>query len=126
VVYPPSASNLGPFNCAGNPGNCPDHAGLFAAMAVGAYPAVYGLDPLLVPGHDHLVAVPAGGGDFNVAWQVIPVFFTGTGPVTHITTEAALETAVTAGSVVEGDPVVTFHCSVVSEASYLVGTPVGG
>ena len=126
VVYPPSAAGLGPFNCEGNPGNCPDHDGLFAGMAVGAYPAVYGTDPTLVPGHDHLVAVPAGHGDFNVAWQVIPVFFTGTGPVTHITTESALEAAARAGTVVEGPPVVTFHCSVVSAASYWVGTAIGG
>ncbi len=125
VVYPASAADLGPFNCAGNPGNCPDHSGLFAGMATALYPAVYGTDPLLVPGHDHLVAGPASGGDFNVAWVVIPVFFTGAGPVTHITTEKALEDAVDAGIVVERDPVVTFHCSVVSAASYLLGTPVG-
>jgi hypothetical protein len=125
VVYPPSASNLGPFNCAGDPGNCPDHSGLFANMATALYPAVYGTDPTAVPGHDHLVAAPASGGDFNVAWQVIPVLFTGTGPVTHITTEAALEAAGDAGYVVEEPPVVTFTCAVVSEASYLVGTPVG-
>lgn len=126
VVYPPSASAFGPFNCAGNPGNCPDHDAPFANLAVATYPGVYGNNPALVPGHDHLVAVPGGHGDFNIAWQVIPVLFTGSGPVTHITTEAALEAAVGAGSVVEKAPVVTFHCSVVSAASYLLGTPVGG
>jgi hypothetical protein len=126
VVYPPSAADLGPFNCAGVPGNCPDHSGIFAGMATTLFPAVYGTDPAAVPGHDHLVAGPASHGDFNVAWQVIPVLFTGTGPVTHITTELALEAAVHAGTVVEEDPVVTFHCSVVPAAEYLLGSAVGG
>lgn len=125
VVYPASASNLGPFNCTGVPGNCPDHSAPFAGMATSLFPAVYGTNPLLVPGHDHLVAGPASHGDFNVAWQVIPVLFTGAGPITHITTEAALEDAVAAGTVEEEAPVVTFHCSVVSARSYWVGTPVG-
>ena len=125
VVYPASAADLGPFNCAGNPGNCPDHDWIFAGMATTLFPAVYGTNPLLVPGHDHLVAGPASGGDFNVAWQVIPVLFTGNGPVTHITTEAALEAAKDAGIVEEEAPVVTFHCSVVSAVPYWLGTPVG-
>jgi hypothetical protein len=87
-------------------------------------PSVYGTDPAAVPGHDHLVATPASGGDFNVAWEVIEVLFTNKAAAnTHLTTEAAIDAAVARGDAIEVDLGFAFHCSVVSAAAYEKGTP---
>jgi hypothetical protein len=87
-------------------------------------PGVYGSNPFLLPGHDHLVD-PPGGQDFNVAWEVIEVLFTNNAHITHLTTEAAIDAAVAAGNAREVDLGFAFHCAVVSAAAYQHGTPIG-
>jgi len=123
VEYPPG-STVGTLNCMGVPGNCPDHDAEVAGAATSIMPSVYGTDPAAVPGHDHLVATPASGGDFNVAWEVIEVLFTNKAAAnTHLTTEAAIDAAVARGDAIEVDLGFAFHCSVVSAAAYQKGTP---
>lgn len=125
VEYPPG-STVGTMNCMGVPGNCPDHDGEVATVATTMMPSVYGTDPTAVPGHDHLVAPPASGGDFNVAWEVIEILFTNTAAAnTRLTTEAAVDDAITRGDAIEVDLGFAFHCSVVPARVYLNGTPVG-
>lgn len=125
VEYPPG-STVGTMNCMGVPGNCPDHAGEVATAATQIKPSVYGTDPTAVPGHDHLVAPPAGGGDFNVAWEVVEVLFTNKAAGnTRLTTEAAIDAAVARGDAIEVDLGFAFHCSVVPATVYQRGTPVG-
>lgn len=124
VVYPPGTA--GTFNCMrANPGNCPDHAFNIAFAATQIMGPVYGADPYAIPGHDHLVSVPAGHGDFNVAWHVYLELFTPDAPVSHITTEDQLDAAKASGHVIQVDSGIEFLCAVVSQASYLVGTPIG-
>ena len=123
VEYPPGTT-VGTLNCMGVPGNCPDHDAEVAGAATSIMPKVYGTDPTLVPGHDHLVATPASGGDFNVAWEVIEVLFTNKAAGnTHLTTEAQIDAAVARGDAIEVDLGFAFHCSVVSAATYAQGTP---
>jgi hypothetical protein len=107
----------------GAPGNCPDHAGVIAGVATSVMPDVYGTDPALVPGHDHLVGMPHTG-DFNVPWHVYVELFTSTAAVTHITTLGQLQAAWTSGAVRQLDSGITFACAVVSEKAYLAGKPV--
>ncbi len=121
IVYPPGTP--GTFNCMGAPGNCPDHGGAIAGVATSVMPAVYGANPSAVPGHDHLVGMPHTG-DFNVPWHVYVELFTSSSAVTHITTLAELQAAWASGGVRELDSGITFVCSVVSEHTYLGGTPV--
>lgn len=124
VEYPPG-STVGTLNCMGVPGNCPDHDGLVAGVATSMMPDVYGTDPTLVPGHDHIVD-PPGAPDFNVAWEVVEVLFTSTAAAnTHLTTDTAIEAAVDAGDAVEVDLGFAFHCAVISGAAYNRGTPIG-
>lgn len=123
VEYPPGTT-VGTLNCMGVPGNCPDHDADVAGAATKIMPSVYGTDPTVVPGHDHLVATPASGGDFNVAWEVIEVLFTNKAAGnTHITTEAQIDAAVARGDAITVDLGFAFHCSVVSAAAYAQGTP---
>lgn len=123
VEYPPG-STVGTLNCMGVPGNCPDHDGEVAAAATSIMPSVYGTDPTVVPGHDHLVATPASGGDFNIAWEVFEVLFTSKAAANnHLTTEAAIDAAVAHGDAIVVDLGFAFHCSVVSNAAYSTGTP---
>jgi hypothetical protein len=125
VEYPPGTT-VGTMNCMGVPGNCPDHDLDVAAAATSIMPSVYGTDPTAVPGHDHLVATPGSGGDFNVAWEVIEVLFTNTAAAnTRLTTEAAIDAAVARGDAIEVDLGFAFHCSVVPARVYYNGTPVG-
>jgi hypothetical protein len=125
VEYPPG-STVGIMNCMGVPGNCPDHDGEVAGAATSIMPSVYGTDPTAVPGHDHLVAPPASGGDFNVAWEVVEVLFTNKAAAnTRLTTESAIEDAVDRGDAIEVDLGFAFNCSVVPAAVYLRGKPVG-
>jgi hypothetical protein len=133
VAYPQgSAVATGQaLNCEGVPGNCPDHDGLIAQVATSAEPGVYGSDPAAVPGHDHLLAPPAGHGDFNVAWEVIEVVFTDQGAGdgatdTHLTTETQIEDAVDRGDAIEMDLGISFDCAVVSGSVYAHGTPIAG
>ena len=122
VEYPPG-SNVGTLNCMGVPGNCPDHDGEVAGAAVQIMPGVYGNDPTVVPGHDHLVATPASGGDFNVAWEVVEVLFTDKAAVRHVTTEAQIDSLEAAHKAIEVDLGFALHWSVVSAAAYARGTP---
>ncbi len=123
VEYPPSAEPaVGTLNCMGVPGNCPDHDGIVAGVATGAMPSVYGTDPTLIPGHDHLVAPPAAGGDFNIAWNVIEVLFTNNAAANnHLTTLAAINSAVGSHNAIEINLGFAFHCSVVPAAAYNAG-----
>ncbi|HEX6965557.1 MAG TPA: hypothetical protein VF166_07135 [Gemmatimonadaceae bacterium] len=124
IEYPPG-SDVGTLNCEGVPGNCPDHDGLVAGVATRTEPSVYGTDSTLVPGHDHLIAPPGSGGDFNVAWQVIEVLFTSKAAAnTHITTEAQLDAAIASGDVTT-IPLFTFTCAVVPATVYNRATPIG-
>jgi hypothetical protein len=125
VEYPPG-NTVGTLNCMGVPGNCPDHDGIVAGVATQIMPSVYGTNAAAVPGHDHLVATPASGGDFNVAWHVYEVLFTSkTAANTHLTTKSALDAAVAAGKAIIVDLGFAFHCSVVPSTVYWNGTPVG-
>lgn len=124
VEYPPG-STVGTLNCMGVPGNCPDHDGIVAGVATGAMPGVYGTDPSLVPGHDHIVD-PQGAPDFNVAWEVIEVLFTNKAAAnTHLTTDAAIDDAVKAGNAIEIDLGFAFHCSIAPQTLFAKGTPIG-
>ena len=120
IVYPPGTP--GTFNCMGAPGNCPDHGGVIAGVATAVRPDVYGTDPSLVPGHDHLVGMPRTG-DFNVPWHVYVELFKPGATVTHITTLAELEFAWSSGAIQELDTGITFACSVVSRSAYMAGHP---
>lgn len=127
VVYPPGTD--GTFNCMGVPGNCPDHDGTIAGVATGREPSVYGTDPNVVPGHDHLVGVAKTGGDFNTPWHVYVELFTPGATVTHITTLAQLQTAWESGAILQTssglgiDTGITFVCAEVSASAYWNGAP---
>lgn len=131
VEYPEGsmAADGGHFNCEGVPGNCPDHAGLVAQVAVDNVPLVYGDDASVIPGHDH-VADPPGKPDFNIAWEVVEVLFTKQGlddgaSDVRLTTDAQIEAAVEAGDAMEIDLGFAFNCNVVPAALYWRGAPVG-
>lgn len=120
------------------PTNC-DHANVlpFPSPDYGALP---GTDPActdfnggqpcaLVKGHDHLVGAANTHGDFNVAWTVHPVVFTHQAFLdgminTRITTLTQLMAEQASGDVVIAPEIVTFNCSIVSERTYELGTPV--
>jgi hypothetical protein len=125
VEYPPGYQ--GTLNCMGVPGNCPDHDGEVAGFATATRPSVYGTDPTLVPGHDH-VADPPGAPDWNVAWEVVEVLWTqkavDEGAITHLTTDEAISTAVANGYAKEFDLGFAFNCSSVPATTYWRGTPV--
>ena len=107
----------------GVPGNCPDHDGIVAGVATQVMPGVYGGDPTAVPGHDHLVATPSSGGDFNVAWEVYEVLFTNAAAASsHLVTLSQIQAAQANGDVVVIDLGFAFHCSVVSAAVYAHGS----
>lgn len=130
VEYPGSSTAIGAGhpNCEGVPGNCPDHDGLLAGVAVDNMSSVYGADPTKVLGHDH-IGDPPGKPDFNVAWEVVEVLFTdqavSDGAVnTRLTTDTQIDAAVQAGDAIEIDLGFAFNCSVVPESLYWRGTPV--
>jgi hypothetical protein len=125
LVEYPAGSNMGTLNCMGIPGNCPDHDLEVATAATQIMPNVYGNDPTVLPGHDHLVAAPASGGDFNVAWEVVEVLFTNKAAVKHLTTEQEIDDAVKKGDAITVDLGFAFNCSVVPAATYWKGTPAG-
>lgn len=82
-----------------------------------------------VKGHDHLVGVAKTKGDFNVAWHVEFVVFTSKaftdGNInTRITTLNQINALVASKDVVIIDTPVTFNCSITSERTYELGTPV--
>jgi len=122
IVYPAGTSGI--FNCMGVPGNCPDHGGAIAGLASAQMPSVYPV-ATEVPGHDHLVGVAKTGGDFNAAWHVYVELFTSDAAVHHITTLDDLNATKSSGGLKEVDTGIVFLCTIVSESSYLAGTPVG-
>jgi hypothetical protein len=135
-VYP-TGSSVGTLVCQDVPQeNCPDH-GPAVAGAAQAISAVLGFGNVYaggVIGHDHLMAGPGSGGDFNVAWVPTLVLFTSkTAANQHLITLAQVEAAVGSGQAVEipldgtnGTPNLTFHCSVVPAAVYARGAPFLG
>ena len=130
-VYPAGATIGATLNCQDVPvENCPDHGPKVAAAAAAIDPLVYGGG---VIGHDHLMAGPGSGGDFNVAWVPTLVLFAPGAAITHITTLTQLTGLINSGAVftvpldgTNGTPNLTFHCSVVSAAVYAHGTPFLG
>ena len=82
-----------------------------------------------VLGHDHIVD-PPGKPDFNIAWEVIEVVFTPKGVADgavnrRLTTDTAIDAAVTAGDAITIDLGFAFNCNVVPATTYWNGTPVG-
>ena len=123
IVYPNSAAeSVGTMNCAHEGGdNCPDHGPGIAGLAQSVVPSVYGDG---VWGHDHIMDGP-GGSDFNVAWHVVVVLFTNSAAAkTHITTEDQLDAALDAGDALTVDTDITFHCNLVSGATYSRANPL--
>lgn len=125
VMYPTSAAtSVGTVNCQHQPmDNCPDHGPLLAGLAQFFARDVYGAG---VWGHDHLLAAPASGGDFNIDWLPTLVLFTSSAAAkTHITTLDQLQSVESSGGAFEIPlPPGIFHCSVVPAAAYNSGTPV--
>lgn len=127
-VYP-AGSGVGTLLCMGVPGNCPDHDGIIAgaAQAISAelgFGLVYAGGVL---GHDHLIAPPASGGDFNIAWEPVLVLFTNSSAADteHLVTLAQIQAAEASGDVVLVPlPFATFHCSVVPAVVYQRGAPM--
>ncbi len=123
-VYPLSTSVVGPLQCTHLPAdNCPDHGPGIAGAAAAIVPTVYSAGVL---GHDHMMAPPGSGGDFNIAWEPILVLFTKPEFAnTRLTTLAQINTAVSSGQAIEvPDPLHTFHCEVVPANIYAQSTPV--
>ena len=142
-VYPvgSTATPRSTLNCQHLPENCPDHGPAVAHLAQVFEHTVYGTPnngATGVIGHDHLMAGPGSGGDFNVAWVPTLVLFTNSAAAnTHITTLTKLNEMFANGDVIEvpldgtpfeGVPLPnrTFHCSVVSAAVYAHGDPFTG
>ncbi len=130
-VYP-TGSTVGTLLCQDVPQeNCPDHGPGVAGLAQAIMPSVYSGG---VIGHDHLMAGPGSGGDFNVAWVPTLVLFTSTDAANQqLITLAQVNAAVAAKLAIlvpldgtNGTPNLTFHCSVVSAAVYARGTPFLG
>ena len=115
LVFYPGTSTVPASSLSCSPTNC-DHANSFPP---------YGDAGL--KGHDHLVGLPKTG-DWNVAWDVYPVFFTPQGFAdgainTRILTETQMDAAVAAGDLFEAPtPVFAFQCARTSVVTYLRGT----
>jgi hypothetical protein len=124
VVYPKgSLDNSVTLNCLDFPSeNCPDHGPAVAQGAAAFDPAVYGPpDGSGVLGHDHLIAVPGGHGDFNVAWVPTLVLFKPGVPITHIKLLSQINTTdfiIVPLDGNHGPPNATFHCAVVPASIY--------
>lgn len=135
-VYP-TGSTVGTLVCQDVPQeNCPDH-GPAVAGAAQAFSAALGFGSVYaggVIGHDHLMAGPGSGGDFNIAWvPTLVLFKTSAAANEHLITLAQVQAAVGSGQAVaipldgtNGTPNLTFHCSVVSAAVYERGAPFVG
>jgi hypothetical protein len=135
-VYPAGAS-VPTLNCQDVPvENCPDHGPAVAGAAQAIEQSIFGNQSVYadgVIGHDHLMAGPGSGGDFNVAWVPTLVLFTPGATITHITTLTQLTGLIQSHAVftvpldgTNGTPNLTFHCSVVSAAVYAHGVPFLG
>ena len=133
----PVTSSVSAFDLNCQPANC-DHVNVLPFPSVD-YGVLAGTDSAckdfnggnpcsLVKGHDHLIGV-APTGDFNVAWHVELVVFThqafADGKInTRITTLSQITALQQSGDVVIIDTPVTFNCSITSERTYELGTPV--
>jgi hypothetical protein len=126
-VYP-VGSTVGTLNCQDVPQeNCPDHGPAVAGAAMVIMPTVYSGG---VIGHDHLMAGPGSGGDFNIAWVPTLVLFTSKSAANqHLILLSDVNTAVADHQAIlvpldgtNGTPNLTFHCSVVPAAVYARGT----
>jgi hypothetical protein len=118
--------------------NCPDHGPAVAAavQAIASHFTAPFTDVYAggVAGHDHLLAPPGGGGDFNIAWVPTLVIFTNaTAANVHVTTLAEITAAVNDHTAIlvplngsNGTPNRTFHCSFVPASVYNNGTPFAG
>jgi hypothetical protein len=128
-VYPVSAAaSVGTLQCPHVPADtCPDHGPPIALGAAAAVPAVYGpANGSGVLGHDHLLAPPGSGGDFNIAWEPVLVLFTSAAAAnTRLTTLAQINAAVSSHQAfLVPLPQLTFHCEVVPATVYALATPV--
>jgi len=130
-VYPAGVSFADSLQCAHMPkDNCPDHGPPIAALAASMFPKIYGpADGSGVAGHDHLMAPPGSGGNFNIAWEPIFVLFTNAATMntvnTRLTTLDQIIAVVNSGQAKEIPlPQLTFHCEVVPEIVYTNSTPV--
>ncbi len=120
LVEYPAGSTVGTLNCMGVPGNCPDHDGEVAAVAMQANATLYGGGVL---GHDHVVDSPGPGNDFNVAWHVVEIVFTNAPAANqHLTTEAQINAAIQRGDAFKVDLGFAFNCSIVPATTYWQGT----
>jgi hypothetical protein len=87
-----------------------------------------------IKGHDHLVGMASTHGDFNIAWDVVLVFFTAQGvadgainhrilTLTELNAAVARHDAFTAPLMTPSGQF-SFNCSITSEATYVKGTPL--
>jgi hypothetical protein len=131
-VYPTGSTVPDNFtlNCLNVPmETCPDHGAAVAGAAEAIMGSILGANSPYangVIGHDHLMAGPGSGGDFNVAWVPTLVLFTNMAAAnTHITLLSQITAMKASGDVItvpldgtNGTPNLTFHCSVVSASAY--------
>ncbi len=135
-VYPVSSfASVGTLQCTDSvpalsqAENCPDHGPQIAAAIAASGNPVYASGVL---GHDHLMAPPGSGGDFNIAWEPILVVFIDAAAAQHRVSTLAGINALTAPSATAHGPAavlvplpqLTFHCEVVPAVVYELGTPV--
>ncbi|HEY3440279.1 MAG TPA: hypothetical protein VGK29_05990 [Paludibaculum sp.] len=136
-LYPVTSKlSASDFNC--QPGNC-DHVNVLPFPSVGYGPLPgsdkactdfnHGNPCSAVKGHDHLIGVANTKGDFNVAWHVKLVVFTHAAFLdgnidVRIQTLSQLNELVKSGDAIIVDTPVTFNCSITSERTYELGTPV--
>ncbi len=132
-VYPAS-STIDPSTLDCQPTNC-DHVNVLPFPAQG-YPnggqtcVQFGFPAnacALLLGHDHLIGVPPTG-DYNVPWNVVLVVFTPKGLTDgasdrRVMTLDGIKALEANGEAFEAQSGITFNCSLVSEATYLQGTP---
>jgi hypothetical protein len=137
TLYPLS-STVSAFDLNCQPNNCehvnvlPFHFSGYDALPASSPICVDfngGQECALVKGHDHLVAAASTGGDFHAACNVQLVAFTskafGDGAInTRIKTLDQLNALVASNDVMIVKTPITVHCSIASERTYELGTPV--
>jgi hypothetical protein len=137
VLYP-LTSTVPAYSLNCQPNNC-DHVNVLP-FASTDYGALLGTDKRCmdfnggnpcspVEGHDHLIGVANTGGDFNVAWHVELVVFTHSAFLNkkinnRVTTVEQINALVASKDAIIIDTPVTFNCSITSERTYELGTPV--
>ena len=108
--------------------NCPSHGDEVAGAAAGIA-AQHGRDTYNsgVLGHDHVGDFP-GGGDFNFAWEPVPVLFTSAAAANHhLVSDTQIQDASTAAMRSRSElPDLTFNCASVSATIWDRATPVVG